>query len=212
MPKEYILKVKPKNTPLLKRKCNKCNNNRFYCSDKFRMNNQKKNIDVWLIYRCLRCENTYNLSIFSRTCKSILKRKKLFIKFSENNIFTVWRYAFSPQISQKNQVEFDFQSVAYDIQYEYSVTKHMRSFCKEDIIFKIKYPINFKLKLFSIMKELLKLSNNQLTKLIDTKVIYSNEKCLHKKYKIKNNDRILINIKELNKVCPNAFLHSENVE
>ena len=36
--------VKVKNTPLLIKKCSHCDSDRFYCSDKFRMNAQKKNI------------------------------------------------------------------------------------------------------------------------------------------------------------------------
>ena len=59
--------VKVNNTPLLIKKCSHCDSDRFYCSDKFRMNAQKKNIDVWLIYRCVKCDNTCNLTLLSRS-------------------------------------------------------------------------------------------------------------------------------------------------
>jgi len=42
MRKEYIWEIKAHNTPLLKRSCSHCDSDRFYCSEKFRMNAQKK--------------------------------------------------------------------------------------------------------------------------------------------------------------------------
>lgn len=38
----------------------------FACSLKFRANAQKKRFDVWLIYRCSACEDTWNLPLFER--------------------------------------------------------------------------------------------------------------------------------------------------
>ena len=110
----YMGSKAPKYSPL-KRKCNHCDSDRFYCSEKFRMNTQKKNIDVWLIYRCIKCDNTYNMAIFSRI-KPELINKDLFNKFFENNTEIAWEYAFSRVTSRKNNVELDFGSVEYDVQ------------------------------------------------------------------------------------------------
>jgi hypothetical protein len=38
----------------------------FVCSTKFRTNAQKKRIDVWLIYRCHGCGETWNMPILER--------------------------------------------------------------------------------------------------------------------------------------------------
>jgi hypothetical protein len=38
----------------------------FACSMKFRTNVQKKRLDVWLIYRCSVCDETWNLPIYER--------------------------------------------------------------------------------------------------------------------------------------------------
>ncbi len=117
MSSEYIWVINAKNTPLLKKKCSHCDSDRFYCSEKFRMNAQKKYVDIWLIYRCTKCDNTYNMAIFTRT-KTELIDKDLFKKFSENNSEIAWRYAFSLETSRKNNIELDFDSVEYDIQYD----------------------------------------------------------------------------------------------
>ena len=47
--------------------CNRCGGLRPYqCSGKFRVNANGKRIDVWLIYRCTACENSWNFGIFER--------------------------------------------------------------------------------------------------------------------------------------------------
>ena len=77
----FTWEIRVKNCPLLIKKCSHCDSDRFYCSDKFRMNAQKKNIDVWLIYRCVKCDNTCNMTLLLRT-KHDLIDKKLMPSFS----------------------------------------------------------------------------------------------------------------------------------
>lgn len=103
-----------KNTPLLIKKCSHCESDRFYCSDKFRMNAQKKNIDVWLIYRCVKCDNTCNMTLLSRT-KPDLIDKKLFHSFSMNDREVAWQYAFSAGMASKNKLQIDYDSVEYEV-------------------------------------------------------------------------------------------------
>ncbi|RUX27971.1 DUF1062 domain-containing protein [Mesorhizobium sp. M2A.F.Ca.ET.042.01.1.1] len=47
--------------------CNRCGGVRPYrCSEKFRVNANGKRIDVWLIYRCVSCDNSWNFTILER--------------------------------------------------------------------------------------------------------------------------------------------------
>ncbi len=199
MRNENIWEVKVNNTPLLKRKCNRCNNNSFYCSEKFRINAQKKNIDIWLIYRCIKCDNTYNLAIFSRI-KPELLHKDLLNKFSENNTEIAWKYAFSRETSQKNNVELDFSSVKYDILYDNISVEDILNFDSEIVTFKIKYPFDFSLKMSSVIKICLKLSANKLNSLIEAKVISIMKKHLQKKHKVKNEDIVQVNREKLRSI------------
>ena len=196
---EYIWEVKAVNTPLLKRKCSHCDNDRFYCSEKFRMNAQKRNIDIWLIYRCVKCDSTYNMTIISRT-KPELINKDLFNKFSENNTEVAWAYAFSHETSRKNNVELDFDSVEYDIQSDDISVEDILNFDSEIVTFKIKYPFDFNLKLSSVIRICLKLSANELNKLMEAKVISVLEKHLQKKHKVKNEDIVEINREKLRNI------------
>ncbi|BCG70089.1 hypothetical protein MesoLj113a_12470 [Mesorhizobium sp. 113-1-2] len=48
--------------------CNRCGGVKAYrCSGKFRVNANGKRIDVWLIYRCVTCDNSWNFGIFERS-------------------------------------------------------------------------------------------------------------------------------------------------
>ena len=199
MSKEYLWEVKAANTPLLKRKCSHCNSGRFYCSEKFRMNAQKKNIDIWLIYRCIKCGGTYNMDILSRT-KTELINKDLFKKFSENDKETAWEYAFSQETSRKNNVELDFDSVGYDIQHN-NITLGNILNCEDKIVtFKIIYPYNFRLRLTSVIRRCLNISANQLNILADEEVISIKEKHLQKRQKVKNEDIIQLNRDKLRRI------------
>ncbi len=193
MRNENIWEVRAKNTPLLRRKCNRCDNNSFYCSEKFRVNAQKKNINIWLIYKCLKCDNTYNMTILHRTKPESIS-KNLLNKFSKNNLEIVWKYAFSHETARKNKVTLDYGSVEYDINYN-----NVLNLDSEIVIIKIKYLFDFKLKLSSIIKICFNLSANQLNQLIKAKIIFIKTKHLQKKYKLKNQDVFQINTQEIKK-------------
>ncbi|MBN9549525.1 MAG: DUF1062 domain-containing protein [Alphaproteobacteria bacterium] len=47
--------------------CNRCGGVRPYqCGEKFRVNANGKRIDVWLVYRCVDCDNSWNFTILER--------------------------------------------------------------------------------------------------------------------------------------------------
>ncbi|WP_289006504.1 DUF1062 domain-containing protein [uncultured Parabacteroides sp.] len=192
METEYIWEIKPKNTPALKRKCNHCNCDRFYCSNKFRMNAQKRNIDVWLIYRCVECDSTYNLTILSRTKPEQIK-KELFRKFSENDEELAWEYAFSSETGRKNSVELDYSSVEYEILHDDISINDILNADDKFVTFKIQTRFEFGLKLSSVIRICLGLSANQLNRLIEAKAIFSPEGYSLKKHKVKDGDVVLVN-------------------
>lgn len=196
MKKEYIWEIKVKNTPALKRKCNHCSCSRFYCSDKFRMNSQKRNIDVWLIYRCVECDSTYNLAILSRTKPELIK-KDLFVKFSGNDESIAWEYAFSSETVRKNSVELDYTSVEYEIQHDNISVDDILSSENEVITFRVRTRYEFGLKLSSVIRLCLGLSANQLDRMVETKAISISGDYPVKKHKVKNGDIVQINKERL---------------
>ncbi|MGO1245632.1 MAG: DUF1062 domain-containing protein [Sphingobacterium sp.] len=193
---EQVWEVKVKNTPLLKKKCPNCHSDRFYCSDKFRMNSNKKNIDIWLIYRCVKCRKAYNMTLFSRI-KSELIDKRLFNKFQENNTELAWKYAFSHDTRCRNNVESDLRSVEYEVLYDRILLEDLQNSESEFSIFKIRYPLDFSLKLAKLISTCLGLSSQKLSQLIELKAVSVHGRYLQKNHKVKNDVVVQIDNEKL---------------
>jgi hypothetical protein len=59
--------IAPKTAPRPLINCNRCGTVKAYCSSgKFRVNANGKRVDVWLIYRCIDCDNSWNFGILER--------------------------------------------------------------------------------------------------------------------------------------------------
>ena len=189
--------VKVNNTPLLIKKCSHCDSDRFYCSDKFRMNAQKKNIDVWLIYRCVKCDNTCNLTLLSRS-KPDLIDKTLFHSFSMNDKDTAWKYAFSTEMERKNNLRLDYGSVEYEVIPNTSL-EDLLNLSNEVIKIHIKYEFEFDLKLSSLIRRRFSLSANQVKRMFEDGIITISGNKPPQKHKVKNGDMILIQREGLSK-------------
>jgi hypothetical protein len=48
-------------------RCPRCPSGEFVCSELFRLNTHGKLADIWLIYRCARCDATKNVTVVERT-------------------------------------------------------------------------------------------------------------------------------------------------
>ena len=189
--------VKVKNTPLLIKKCSHCDSDRFYCSDKFRMNAQKKNIDVWLIYRCVKCDNTCNLTLLSRS-KPDLIDKTLFQSFSMNDKDAAWKYAFSTEMERKNNLRLDYGSVEYEVVPDTSL-EDLLNLSNEVIKIHIKCEFEFDLKLSSLIRRCFSLSANQVKRMFEDGIITISGNKPPQKHKVKDGDMILIQREELRK-------------
>lgn len=196
MSTQHIWEIKAKNTPLLKKKCSHCDSERFQCSNKFRLNAQKKNIDIWLIYRCVKCNNTYNMTVFSRIRTESVS-KEIFNKFSENNTEIAWQYAFSQETIRKNNVEADWNSVEYEILFQNPTIESLINRESDMISFQIQCSFDFKIRISTVIRTCLGLSSSKLNQLLDSGGVYFNKKPFQKKYKFKNGDIVDINRHEL---------------
>lgn len=193
----FTWEIKVKNCPLLIKKCSHCDSDRFYCSDKFRMNAQKKNIDVWLIYRCVKCDNTCNLTLVSRS-KPDLIDKSLFHSFSVNDKEVAWQYAFSAELERKNNMKLDYGSVEYEVISSIS-PEDIQNLSDEVISIRIKCDFDFNLKLSSLVRRCLSLSANQVKRLFEQNAISTSASQPLQKQKVRNGDVILIDREQFTK-------------
>jgi len=58
--------------------CPRCNGRRrFRCAYKFRVNANRKLVDVWLLFNCIRCDHTARLPVIERVPASRIGRTNL---------------------------------------------------------------------------------------------------------------------------------------
>ena len=161
------------------------------------MNAQKKNIDVWLIYRCVKCDNTCNLTLLSRS-KPDLIDKTLFQSFSMNDKDAAWKYAFSTEMERKNNLRLDYGSVEYEVIPDTSL-EDLLNLSNEVIKIYIKCEFEFDLKLSSLIRRCFSLSANQVKRMFEDGIITISGNKPPQKHKVKDGDMILIQKEKLDK-------------
>jgi hypothetical protein len=86
-------RIRPLELPRPWRYCASCASARaFVCSERFRVNAQKKSLDVWLNYRCASCIDVWKFPLFERRCVSDLGAA--LDGFTRHDPAEVWKYAF----------------------------------------------------------------------------------------------------------------------
>ena len=86
-------RIRPLELPRLWRYCASCASARaFVCSERFRVNAQKKTLDVWLNYRCASCDDLWKLPLYERRSVSDLAAQ--LDAFARHDPAAVWKYAF----------------------------------------------------------------------------------------------------------------------
>jgi hypothetical protein len=87
-------RIRPLELPRPWRYCSACAVAReFVCTERFRVNAQKKTLDVWLNYRCAACEDVWKLPLFERRSVGDLD-PVLREAFASHDRAIVWKYAF----------------------------------------------------------------------------------------------------------------------
>jgi hypothetical protein len=82
-------------TPRVPRRCPRCDVTRdFVSSDRFRLNAQKRRVDVFLVYRCPSCDFTWNATVGERATPEDIGAVR-YPLYQENDPATAWRCAFA---------------------------------------------------------------------------------------------------------------------
>lgn len=100
-----IWTVSPLGYQRIAKRCPACNTKRdFIPSGAFRMNSQKKMLDVWSIYKCLHCDYTWNISLFSRLPVSRMDRD-LYALIAANDAGAVKAFSYDRHVLRRNNAE-----------------------------------------------------------------------------------------------------------
>jgi len=107
--------IVPSQTPNIIRHCSKCNRKMaYYCSEKFRANANQTRVDIWLIYKCVKCDNTWKLTLYKGIRPHELP-EGLFDKFVENDAALAWQYAFDRNFLKQQGCIIDYSNVNYTV-------------------------------------------------------------------------------------------------
>lgn len=103
--KKVVWEVQYPSPPTAHRYCKKCGKKTEYISSGlFRVNGQRKRLDVWLIYKCSACDTTWKSTIYSRINPKSLGTELLEL-FHSNDAALAVKYAMDVDLLRKNGAE-----------------------------------------------------------------------------------------------------------
>lgn len=95
-PEEIVWRIRPLAAPHVLRHCPLCERTRAYApSGDFRVNAQQRRLDVWLLYRCLACDDTWKRSVLRRVAPDAIAPERL-AAFLRNDPAAAWQAALAP--------------------------------------------------------------------------------------------------------------------
>lgn len=169
--------------PSVLRYCKKCGKKSEYiCSEEFRVNANKKALDIWLVYKCARCNTTWNSTI----CSRISPRKlgpDLLERFYNNDRDLYMRFAMDISLLQKNGAQIklpDFEIVGENISFEHTARVKIRS----------QYVLPIKLS--AVLRAKLGVSQSQFEALLSNNQIQSETNHDIRKCKISSSETVLM--------------------
>lgn len=170
--------------PPVTKHCKKCEKKTEHvCSGSFRVNAQRKYLDIWLIYKCSNCDSTWNMTILSRiNPKSIAP--EILEEFHSNQGDLVRKYAMDMELIQRNGAEaglpkYEIRGPAFD--FAVPVELHIKS----------PYPSH--LKISALLRQKLNLSHNAFEQMIASGSIRSTSGLDLKKCRVKAESILIIN-------------------
>ena len=184
----YRWELVPNNLPVVKRSCPKCKcKTSFINTEKFRVNANKNNIDVWLIYQCEKCKSTWNMAIYERVNPREIDKEE-YKSFLSNDKNLVKMYSFDIGIYRKNKAEVILDNISYKVN-KYIIEE---GFINADSIITIttKFPLEIRMDKF--LSDNLNLSRSKVKFMIDNGYINSNSSNKLMKVKIVNSIELYI--------------------
>lgn len=155
--------VTPVGFQRIAKRCPACNTKReFTPSGAFRVNSQKKRLDVWSIYKCTHCDYTWNVSLFSRQHVSKIECE-LHHRLMINDAATVQRFACDIATLKRNNAELSGRP-------DFHVQEHwpVSIIAPQQVLVSIRISCSFQVSLLAIMKKQLMLSTGEIQRRVES--------------------------------------------
>ncbi|EMX2854499.1 DUF1062 domain-containing protein [Yersinia enterocolitica] len=155
--------VTPVEYQRIAKRCPSCKIKRdFTASGAFRVNSQKKLLDVWSIYKCTHCDYTWNISLFSRLHVRKIDRQ-LYHRLMTNDAATVQHFASDIATLKRNNAELSGR-LGFTVQerWQLSITAHQR------VRVSVRISRSFQVSLLSILHKQLMLSTGEIKRHVES--------------------------------------------
>ncbi|MCL2378192.1 MAG: DUF1062 domain-containing protein [Defluviitaleaceae bacterium] len=174
---EATWRIIPAATPAIIKQCSKCNcKSKYYCSEKFRVNANQSRVDIWLIYKCHKCDSTWKLAI-KKGIKPRDLPPGLFDRFVNNDSSLAWQYAFDKHFLKQHSCVIDYSI-------DYTVEGHVPHNGPQ--LIHIQIPYIFDLKLGALLAKVLRTTVGQVRKHVEKGDISINPQVDIMKHRIKS--------------------------
>jgi hypothetical protein len=188
--------IVPAGSPVYLKKCSHCKEKRpFYNSEKFRVNAQQKQLDVWLIYRCTQCDCSWNIDVHSRVSPKQLDPNR-YHGFLENDRELAKQIACDLQVIRQNHVQVSYEGMDYLPLTQPLSWEEIQQLEDELVEICITCPLYFGLNLSQLLKREWGLSRRQLQELNDAHILYLESGESIVKAKLKHSLKLFVKIKK----------------
>lgn len=146
----------------------------FHNTNYFRVNANGNKVDVWLIYQCIKCKHTNNLTIYERRRPESIDKLE-YEKFISNSSDLAFEYGTDIQFFTRNKAEVDWTNIKYKIEEKFEKMNGVHSFFHPDDLLVLDNPFVLKIRTDKIVSNLLNLSRAQIKALKEAGIILVTE-------------------------------------
>lgn len=174
------------------RNCSGCGcKSEFHNTNCFRVNANGRRIDVWLIFQCIKCKHTNNLTVYER-CRPESISPDEYERYLSNSNELAFDYGTDSQFFAKNKAEVDWSNIKYRIDRQAGIVADGTDsgaeefFCTGDFLV-VSNRHALRIRTDKVVAEVLKLTRSRIKGLEKSGIIIVTEE--------KQDHRIVIEIK-----------------
>lgn len=146
----------------------------FHNTNCFRVNANGNKIDVWLIYQCIKCKHTNNLTVYERRRPGSISRQE-YEEYLSNSPELAFEYGTDSHFFTRNKAEVEWSSIKYTIKRQNGMlAEDNQLFHKGDLII-INNSYALKIRTDKVVSEILNLTRSRIRGLKESDVIIVRE-------------------------------------
>lgn len=178
-------KIIPEESFKILRNCSGCGcKSVFKNTNCFRVNANGNKIDVWLIYQCMKCKHTNNLTIYER-CRPESISQHEYEEYLSNSNELAFKYGTDSRFFYKNKAEIDWANVKYIIKKQTDMIDGSNDIFEKGDLLVVSNSYTLKIRTDKVVSDILNLTRSAVKALKELGVIIVKEEKLEHKIIIK---------------------------